>query len=130
MSKSRVYFEKEVSLSGSASGFQAVEIAELALRSGRIIEVLVREDAAGLATAVDLYIVQTNTAPTTTPDDLDCAYKNTTVALTASATAASLDDVVEAGGSFRRAVSKFVVGNFTASGAFVVNVLVKVEFDA
>jgi hypothetical protein len=130
MSKGKRFFEKEIALSGSGTGWDSEAIDEFERVGGRVVEILARQDAGGGATAASFYLVQTDSAVSATPDDLDLFYKNTGVAMSASATAASLIDTVTVGGSFRKDVGKRVAVNVTAgSGAWTINVVVKVEAD-
>ena len=119
-----------VTLSGTGNAWSSAELVSVPTslkKARRIAEVKVRQEAGGGATAMDLYIVDSDSAVSAAPDELDVAYKYSALALTASATALSLSDPVASGGHLRAGVAKRVAGNVTGVGAWTIYVDVSYE---
>lgn len=134
MPSNQVKHSQEVTVSGTGNGWEATELTDLYYPSGEILYVQVRQHStgAGTATAADIYIVESDTDPSTAaavPDYNDCAYVYTTIPVTASDTVAAHRHSPSRGGAFRPRKKLWVLMNVTAAGAYDFRVRVNVEVD-
>lgn len=97
--------------------------------SGRIRRIVLREEAGGLATACDLYLLHnkqpSNVAIASVPEE-NITVEASGIVLTASATALSLDTPIDMEPAFRGSLS--VVANVTAAtGAWALTGYIETE---
>lgn len=113
-----------VRLTGSGSGWVSAELTDIHRWGGHVEAFRARQDAGGLATLADAYIVESAFEVAATPDVLDCPFAAPGEALTASATALSIAQILDPAGPFSKDRPKFVAMNVTATGAYVIYVRV------
>ncbi len=79
----------------ASTGWTDTERLSLLGRSGRILAVMLREDATEeYGSAANLYIAKASSSLSSAPDDLDTFYSSGSLAVTDSATEASLMDAL------------------------------------
>jgi hypothetical protein len=132
----RVRWSQGVVLAGVGSQVVAAELDTIATLSGRVEELVLRQDLGGGATGVDAYVTHSGSsasapvAPVATPDYLDAPVIETAHVPTASAKVASLVESYAAGAVFNGRLRKWVLLNVTGAGAWTINVLAAGSADA
>jgi bacillopeptidase F (M6 metalloprotease family) len=121
-------YEHTVTLTGTGSQWTDAAFPKRSGHSGSVVDVKVQERTGGGATAMDLYVVKSDVAISATPNRTLCPYVYTTITLTASATALSLSDPVEAGAVLTEDDYR-IAGNVTGSGAWTIDVTIGYERD-
>ena len=117
------------SLSGSGTGFDDIQVPIISdFHTGRLLGWTVREEAAGTLTLADVWVVQSDSAISSTPIDNDVRGKALAQSFTASATAADIDEMFDNPNTFD-GQQRFVVNATTAPGAWVMDVTLHYEFD-
>jgi hypothetical protein len=116
------------SVSGTGAEAQSVELFGNP-QSGRVRRIVLRQDAGGGATTGDLYLFTDNFEPTSSPstdDQTKAVVVVSGVALTASASAVSLDTPISAEPAFKSTLT--LVADVTAgAGAWTLVGYVEVE---
>lgn len=100
---------------GAGTEFQSIDVVNAVGRPGTITAVQIRRDAGdGITTAVVPFWVTNENALTATPADDDIVVEATSVALSASATVASLQTAIDNPDSFSGGLR--MGGDFALSG--------------
>jgi len=134
MASNQIKHSQEITVSGTGNGWEATELTEFYHPSGEVFLVQIRQRSTGggTATAADVYIVESDTDPSTAaavPDYNDCCYIYTAIPVTASDTVAAHRHTPSRGGTFKPRKKLWVLMNVTASGAYAFDVRVNAEVD-